>query len=73
MQRSPISRDRWTEVKKRYEPRSARGPDSMDRRDLQWLLPGLQDSLVNLLNHCELGTMADSATTWFRLSVAEET
>jgi hypothetical protein len=25
----------------------------MDRRDLQWLLPGLQESLVNLLNHCE--------------------
>ena len=53
MQCSPISPDRWTEVKKRYGPRSARGPDSMDRRNLQWLLPGLQDSLVNLLNHCE--------------------
>ena len=53
MQCSLNSSDRWTEVKKRHGPRSARGPDSMDRRDLQWLLPGLQDSLVNLLNHCE--------------------
>jgi hypothetical protein len=53
MQSSLISVDQWTEVNKRYGPRSARGPDSMDRRDLQWLLPGLQESLVNLLNHCE--------------------
>ena len=53
MKSSPISVDQWVEVNKRYGPKAARGPDSMDRRDMQWLLPGLQDSLVNLMNHCE--------------------
>ena len=50
---SPISVDQWVEVNKRYGPRAARGPDSMDRKDLQWLPSGLQESLVGLMNHCE--------------------
>ena len=63
---SLISEDQWTEVNKRYGPRSARGPDSMDRRDLQWLLPELQESLINLLNHCEsLGQWPDALLAGF--------
>ena len=66
MPSSPITVDQWTEVNKRYGPRSARGPDSMDRRDLQWLLPGLQESLVNLLNHCEkVGQWPDALLAGF--------
>eukprot|EP00435_Cladocopium_sp_Y103_P067258 s191_g29.t1 len=53
LQYHPISVDQWMEINKRYAATSARGPDAIDRRDLQWMPYDLCSALVQILNRCE--------------------
>ena len=49
----PLSLETWVDINKRYGPRSARGPDGIDRRDLAWAPSTFQQELVDILNECE--------------------
>lgn len=49
----PIEVAHWVEINKRYGPSAARGPDGVDRRDLQWMPSDFQSELVALLNRFE--------------------
>eukprot|EP00435_Cladocopium_sp_Y103_P075839 s140_g66.t1 len=49
----PLHVEQWNEVNKRYSAKAARGPDGVDRRDLQWMPQCFKESLVALLNRIE--------------------
>lgn len=50
---NPITVEGWTAANKRYTKKSARGPDGVDRLDLQYMPDQLQEELVAILNRCE--------------------
>ena len=45
--------EEWIDINKRYGPRSARGPDGVDPRDLQRMPRAFQERIVSILNQCE--------------------
>eukprot|EP00435_Cladocopium_sp_Y103_P043109 s1838_g12.t1 len=50
---SVIGVEEWMEINTRYGPRSARGPDGFDPRDLQRMPYEFQQEIVTILNECE--------------------
>ena len=50
---SQLTTEAWVESNTRYGPRSARGPDGIDRNDLRYMPPIFQQELVDILSECE--------------------
>ena len=48
-----LTLEQWSENIKRYGAKSARGPDSVDRLDLQYMPDTLRREMVRLLQRCE--------------------
>eukprot|EP00435_Cladocopium_sp_Y103_P028919 s1865_g7.t1 len=53
LEHHPIGVEEWMEINTRYGPKSARGPDGFDPRDLQRMPYDFQAELVGILNTCE--------------------
>ena len=49
----PLDVESWTDINKRYTPRSAKGPDGVSRRDLQWMPLSYKTAMVNMIRRWE--------------------